>query len=47
MSNTVFNPSWWLSCIVSTMITMCFVVLIKRVTAKVNIPVVSDIVQEV
>lgn len=46
MSN-LFSINWWISVIISTLITMAFIVLIKRVTEKVNIPVVSDLAQEV
>ena len=43
----ILSPSWWISVIASTLVTMAVIVLIKRVTQKVNIPVVSDMVQEV
>ena len=43
----ILSPSWWLSVICSTLVTMAVIVLIKRVAAKANIPVVSEIVQEV
>ena len=41
------QPSWWISMFLSTLLTIIFIYLIKKATAKVNIPVVSDIVQEV
>lgn len=38
------SPSWWLNMFISTFVTICFIYLIKVITAKVNVPVVSDIV---
>lgn len=43
----VFSPNWWLSTLAATMVTMVFIYLIKKATAAVNIPVVSQIAQEV
>lgn len=43
----LMNPSWWVGVIVSTFFTMCVMWAIKKVTAKVDIPVVSDIAQSV
>lgn len=43
----VFSPSWWLSTLAATCVTMVFIYMIKRATAAVNIPVVSDIAQAV
>lgn len=43
----VFSLNWWLSTLVSTLVTMVFIYLIKKFAAKVSIPVVSDIVAEV
>lgn len=42
---TLFSPSWWISTFISTLVTMCFIVLIKKVAG--NVPVVGNIVQEV
>lgn len=39
----VFSLNWWVSTLVSTLVTMVFIYLIKKLTASVNIPVVSDI----
>lgn len=39
----VFSINWWVSTLVSTLVTMVFIYLIKKLTASVNIPVVSDI----
>jgi len=39
----VFSINWWVSTFVSTLVTMVFIYLIKKLTAKVNIPVVSDV----
>ena len=43
----VFSINWWVSTFVSTLVTMVFIYLIKTLTAKVNIPVVSDVAQAV
>ena len=43
----ILSPSWCLSVVCSTLVTMAIIVLIKRVSAKVNIPVVNELVQEV
>lgn len=39
----VFSLNWWVSTLVSTLVTMVFIYLIKKLTSTVNIPVVSDI----
>ena len=43
----ILRPSWWIQMFVSTMITMLFIYLIKKITKAVNIPVVSNVVDEV
>lgn len=43
----IFSLNWWASTLVSALIMMAFFYIIKKVTAKVNIPVVSTIAQEV
>lgn len=43
----VFSLNWWLSTLASTLVTMCFIYIIKKVTSKVKIPIVSDVAQEV
>ena len=43
----ILRPSWWIQMFVSTMITMLFIYLIKKITKAVNIPVVSTVVDEV
>ena len=43
----LLRPSWWISMFVSTLTTMIFIYLIKKITKSVNIPVVSTIVEEV
>lgn len=45
--NNLFSMNFWISTIVSTLITMLVIVMIKRVTQAVDIPVVSELVQEV
>lgn len=39
------SAQWWLNMFVQTFITICFIYLLKVITAKINVPVVSDIVQ--
>ena len=43
----ILRPSWWVQMFVCTMITMLFIYLIKKITKAVNIPVVSNVVEEV
>lgn len=43
----ILRPSWWIQMFVSTLLTMMFIYLIKKITKTVNIPVVSTVVEEV
>lgn len=43
----IFSLNWWLSTFVSALVMMAMFYIIKKVTAKFNIPVVSTIAQEV
>lgn len=43
--NQIFSMNFWVSIIVSTFFTMCCFYAMKKLTAKVDIPVVSEIVQ--
>ena len=43
----LLKPSWWIQMIVATFVTMMFIYLIKKITKAVNIPVVSNVVEEV
>lgn len=43
----IFSLNWWTSTIAATFVTMCMIYLIKKATQKVQIPIVSDIAQEV
>lgn len=45
LRSTIFSPSWWVSTFVSTLVTMCFIVLIKKVSA--NVPVLNTVTQAV
>ena len=45
--NNLFKPSWWVSIFVSTFFTMCIMLIIKKATARFDIPIVSDIAQSV
>ena len=45
MSN-LLSINWWISTLISTMVTIFFIWLIKKMSAKVNIPVVSSIIEE-
>lgn len=43
----ILSFNWWLSAFLNTLLTMCFIYIIKKLTAKVNIPVVSEVTQAV
>lgn len=43
----LFSPGWWISTLATTCVTMFFIWLIKKGTSKVDIPLVSQIAQEV
>lgn len=47
MGIKLFTPSWWVQMFVNTFITLIFIYLIKLAFAKVNVPVVSDMVESV
>ena len=44
---SLLKPSWWISMFLSTFMTIFFIYLIKKVTGKIQIPVVSTMVEEV
>ena len=43
----IFSINWWLSTFVSTLVTMIFIFFIKKMSARFNIPVVSEVVAAV
>lgn len=43
----LFSPSWWISTLVSTLVTMFFIYIIKSVAIKYSIPVVSTVAEGV
>ena len=43
----LFSVSFWLNLFLSTFMTMVMIYLIKKVSAKVNVPIVNDIVEGV
>lgn len=43
----IFSINFWVSTFISTLITMFMIYLIKKFTAKVNVPVLSDVAQAV
>lgn len=43
----VLSVRWWLNMFINVFVTMCFIYLIKKLTAKYNVPVVSNIAAEV
>lgn len=45
--NRLLSANFWVQLFLSTFLTMVMIYLIKRVSAKVNIPVVNDIVEGV
>lgn len=47
MLNTLFTPSFWIGTFINVFITMMFIWLIKKAFSKVEVPYVSEMVQEV
>lgn len=43
----MFNARWFIQTLITVFITMVFIYIIKKVSARYNIPVVKDIAQEV
>lgn len=43
----IFSINWWISTLVSTLVTMCMIYVIKQVAGKYNIPVVSTVAEGV
>lgn len=46
MGVNLFSPNWWISTLVSSFVTLLFIVMIKKFFANVDVPVVSDLVAE-
>ena len=46
MGINLASPSWWINTFVQTFVTIIFIYMIKKIFAKVEVPVVSDIVAE-
>ena len=47
MGIKLFSPSWWVSMFINTFITLVFIYIIKQVFSKINVPVVSNMVESV
>ena len=45
--NRIFTVSFWVQLFLSTFMTMVMIYLIKKANAKLNLPIVSDIVEGV
>lgn len=43
----IFSVSWWVGMFINTFVTILFIYIIKMIAGKVNVPVVSKIVEEV
>lgn len=43
----LFSLNWWASMFINTFITLIFIYLIKKIFEKVNVPVVSNMVESV
>lgn len=43
----IFSVNWWISTFITTLVTMAFIFMIKRITQKVDIPIVSNMSAEV
>ena len=46
MPVNLFSANWWFTMFVNTLVTIFFIYLLKRIFNKVNVPVVSNIVNE-
>ena len=44
--NQLFSVNWWISMFINTFITIIFIYMIKKFFVKVNVPYVSNIVEE-
>ena len=44
--NRIFTVSFWVQLFFSTLFTMLMIYLIKKASAKVNVPIISDIIAE-
>lgn len=43
----LFSINWWVQMFINTFVTIIFIYLIKLAFSKVNVPVVSDMVENV
>lgn len=41
------SPMWWVGMFINTFMVMLFIYLIKAFTSKVNVPLVSDVAQQI
>lgn len=42
----LFSVNWWITMFINTFITIFFIYLLKKIFAKVNVPYVSDMVEQ-
>ena len=45
--NRIFSVNFWVQTFVSTLVTMLMIYFIKKIASTVNIPVISNVAQEV
>ena len=45
LGNTLFSAQWWVSTFISTLVTMVFIVIIKKLST--NVPVLNTVAQAV
>lgn len=43
----IFSVNWWVNMFINTFVTIIFIYLIKAAFNKINVPVVSDMVESV
>lgn len=45
LKSTIFSPGWWIGTFLSTLVTMCFIVMIKKIGQ--NVPVLGTVTEQV
>lgn len=42
----IFSISWWIGMLINTFITIMFIYILKVIFSKVNVPIVSNMVEQ-
>ena len=45
-SMKIFSISWWIGMLINTFITIMFIYILKVIFSKVNVPIVSNMVEQ-